>query len=196
MTTKTVCSVDGCSRAASCRGWCRMHYSRWRRHGDPTVALANFGPLRDRVFARLNVDGPVPEARPDLGPCWIWAGALHVGYGVIGLRGEDQERFGGRHTVEGHRVLYTLEVGPIPEGMTLDHLCRVTACARPSHLDPVPIGENVRRGTGIFVRNSRKTHCVNGHEFTPENTRLRTRPEGGRICRTCAAEREARRRAA
>ena len=95
--------------------------------------------------------------------CWLWHGAKNrSGYGRI------QIAVG--VTQFAHRVAYGLVVGPIPEGMTLDHLCRVPACVRPSHLEPVTARENVLRGRTIVAANITKTHCVNGHEYTPENT--------------------------
>lgn len=68
--------------------------------------------------------------------CWIWDGAIaaETGYGTC------QKKMA-------HRVVYEREVGPIPDGLVLDHLCRVRACVNPSHLEPVTIGENARRGS-------------------------------------------------
>ena len=73
-------------------------------------------------------------------------------------------------TLLAHRVAYELEVGPIPKGLTIDHLCRTHGCVRPSHLEPVTPRENVLRGQTIPAKNANKTHCLRGHEFTPENT--------------------------
>jgi hypothetical protein len=116
------------------------------------------------------------------GDCWIFTGALtSFGYSKIGRGGKR----GG--TASGHRVSYEFFVGPIPEGLTLDHLCRRPACVNFQHLDPVPIGVNVARGTGIdkarAVRLARAT-CPSGHPFDEANTRLTK--EGARVCRTCA----------
>jgi hypothetical protein len=109
--------------------------------------------------------------------CWLWQSWIGThGYGHYWLD---------HHVRQAHRVAYELAVGPIPEGLQIDHLCRVRHCVRPDHLEAVTRLENVRRGkSGEWQRS--KTHCPQGHEFTPENTRL-TR-EGWRQCKPCLRE--------
>lgn len=85
-------------------------------------------------------------------------------------------------TFEVHRVVWTLWRKPIPQGLTIDHLCRNKGCANPRHLEPVAHRENVLRGVSPAARHAQKIHCTNGHEFTPENT---YRYGGGRFCRAC-----------
>ena len=109
------------------------------------------------------------------GSCWPWRGAPDGrGYGEIMIR---------RKRYKAHRAVYELLVGPIPRGLTLDHLCRNPMCVNPAHLEPVTVAENVMRGMGACAVNSRKTHCKRGHPFTPENTMLS--PRGYRACREC-----------
>lgn len=105
--------------------------------------------------------------------CWLWTGHINgSGYGTMGGRSV-------------HRLVYIELVGPIPDGLQLDHLCRIRNCVNPAHLEPVTAAENVRRGDGPGGRNARKTHCKNGHTLTPENVYIRR----GRNCRICARAR-------
>lgn len=115
------------------------------------------------------------------GPCWIWTGARSTnGYG----------NWRGRLV---HRLAYELLVGPIPDGLTIDHLCRVRNCVNPDHLDPVTLAVNLSRSPMHWKNGqSNKTHCRHGHPFDETNTRLY---QGERICRTCSSERQARYRA-
>lgn len=114
--------------------------------------------------------------------CWPFDRPNKEGYGNLrlGTRPNDVHLLA-------HRVAYTLKHGPIPEDMTIDHLCRNRACCNPDHMEPVTRAENVLRGESLSAQNARKTHCKNGHEFTPENTRV-THPKGpGRVHRACRA---------
>jgi hypothetical protein len=111
--------------------------------------------------------------------CWHWKAGTTKGYGRFWVG----DRKTGR-TAAAHRVSYQLFVGPIPDGMALDHLCRNRRCVNPQHLEPVTSTENVMRGMSAPAQNAGKTHCLRGHEFTPENTYLQ-QPKGWRQCRTC-----------
>ena len=89
-----------------------------------------------------------------------------------------------------HRLAYELEIGPIPAGLEIDHLCRVRNCVNPAHLEPVTHAENIRRGTGPLAENARKTECVHGHPL--EGANLYVRPgDGHRQCRACNTARSA-----
>lgn len=107
--------------------------------------------------------------------CWIWTKSVDR----KGYANSSDSSFATR---KAHILLYMHLVGPIAEGLQLDHLCRVRCCVNPAHLEPVTLAENVRRGKAGIHQKS-KTHCKNGHEFTPENTRLDA--FGWRICLGC-----------
>jgi hypothetical protein len=128
------------------------------------------GTAEERFWAKV----AVPEDRAH---CWLWtAHTNHDGYG----------RFGGPvpgRLVYAHRFSYELHIGPTPDGLVLDHLCRTPACVNPAHLEPVTDAENIRRGRGIAARRAAQTHCVNGHPFDDANTIRRA--GGNRGCRAC-----------
>lgn len=109
--------------------------------------------------------------------CWEWQGALEDGYGVLRRNGL---------APRAHRFAYELLVGPIPDGLTLDHLCENTRCVNPAHLEPVMNGVNNLRGNSPWALNAKKTHCVNGHPLSGENLRLVS--GGARACKTCVRE--------
>lgn len=127
---------------------------------------------------------PKVAMQPD--GCWRWVGATqNNGYGVLAMPG--------RRVVLAHRWSYEHFVGSIPRGLEIDHLCRVRVCVNPAHMEAVTHRENGLRGEGGKARGAQmraKTHCVHGHEFTPENTRIKR--DGNRACRTCNRERPGR----
>ena len=137
----------------------------------------------ERLAARTVVD-------PATG-CHLWTGPLtHNGYARPS--GVDRTK-----RVMAHRLAWEIANGPIPAGLTIDHLCRVRHCINPDHLEAVTIQENLRRGLGTLGRaNAAKTHCPVGHEYTPENTYTATNWAGGisRGCRRCSLDRSYRRR--
>ena len=102
--------------------------------------------------------------------CWIWTGPVEKdGYGYTRIEGKK---------IRVHRLVYTIMVADIPDGLVIDHLCHVRACANPEHLNPVPIAVNSARNV-----HSLKTECAHGHPYTPENTYVRYGTQ--RNCRTC-----------
>ena len=119
--------------------------------------------------------------------CWLWRGApTGSGYGTSTL---DDKRESYKFVVE-HRYAYELIVGPIPDGLVLDHLCRNRNCVNPEHLDPVPQRENALRG----LKGRLLTHCAHGHPLTPENVYVQQTGErrGRRRCKVCHNERRVR----
>jgi hypothetical protein len=123
------------------------------------------------------------EEQIDAGDCWEWTGRLFWdGYGVVWYR---------RKQKRAHRMMYELLVGPIPDGLQIDHLCRNPKCVNPDHLEPVTQRENLLRGMSKPARQLRQTHCMHGHELTPDNTYAW---RGERHCRVCRRAADSRRR--
>ena len=117
--------------------------------------------------------------------CWNWLGSLtRSGYGHVGVGktwGDDPYRR--RMLVRlAHRIAYELTKGPIPTGLTLDHLCRNRRCVNPEHLEPVTMGENMRRGISPAAQHAKATHCIRGHPFSGRNL---AQWASGRHCKTC-----------
>jgi hypothetical protein len=126
-----------------------------------------YRPLADRFWDKVD--------RWDPDHCWLWTGArADTGYGSIG----GERRSGSRSA---HRLAYELMIGPIPEAMTLDHLCSVRQCVNPKHLEAVTLQENLDR--------SARYRCSRGHDRTEANTYIR--PDNGRrMCRDCSRVRD------
>lgn len=110
----------------------------------------------------------------DANDCWLWGGAVVRRYGVIGVAGQ---------MLRAHRYAYASLIGPLADELQLDHLCGTPLCVNPAHLEPVTQRENLRR-----MARTNKTHCVHGHEFTPENTYMTS--SGHRYCRECKKRRQ------
>jgi hypothetical protein len=104
--------------------------------------------------------------------CWLWTARIAPdGYAFVSAWGR---------TMPAHRAAYLALVGPILEGLQIDHLCRVRHCVNPAHLEPVTPRENLLRSESA---NARKTHCPQGHPYDEANTAWK---KNGRHCRTCA----------
>jgi hypothetical protein len=98
--------------------------------------------------------------------CWEWLATGHPrGYGYFWPKG--------RVWIYAHRYSYELFVGPIPDGLKLDHLCRNPKCVRPDHLEPVTQRENVLRGEGVAAKEARRDTCSKGHPFDGHNGKQR-----------------------
>ncbi len=125
--------------------------------------------------------------------CWLWTAARYWdGYGAF-MTGYKKDK--NKRMVRAHRYAYELLVGPIPEGMELDHLCRNRACVNPTHLEPVTHKVNTLRGETISAAFAARSHCSKGHAYDDQN--LYRHPDGSRRCREChKLEERARRRRA
>lgn len=113
-------------------------------------------------------------------PCLTWTARKEFGYGRFFWEGK---------TRRAHRVAYEVPVGPIPDGLQPDHLCRNRACVNVEHLELVTSQENTRRGVSLAAQRAQRTHCPAGHEYTPENTYVQP-TSGQRRCRTCKRHRD------
>jgi len=112
---------------------------------------------------------------PEDSGCWLWNAYCSVdGYGRLKSNGQAKMS---------HRVVYEYFLGPIPDGLQIDHLCRVRRCVNPDHLEPVTVHENSIRSNSFAAVNARKTHCIHGHPFDQANTYREAR--GRRLFRAC-----------
>ena len=100
-------------------------------------------PATERFWEKVDKNGP--------NGCWVWLASLgSTGYGQFEVDYKP---------LKAHRFAYILLVGPIPDGLELDHLCRNRPCVNPDHLEAVSHADNVQRGVGPSVENRLKTHC-------------------------------------
>lgn len=150
---------------------------------SPLVALTTL----ERFWSKVDRNGPTPGHCPNLGPCWMWTGRPHVsGYAYLNVQGKAKRS---------NRLAYELLIGPIPDGLVVDHLChngdatcpngyqcRHRLCVNPSHLEAVPNRTNVLRGNNNAARNAARTHCIRGHELSPDPW---GQPGRKRKCDTC-----------
>jgi hypothetical protein len=186
------CSIEECGGLVHGHGYCRKHYERWKKHGDPEKVLVfrPGGSVVERFWAHVESSGP--------DDCWSWKGYHRgTGYGHI---------WTGERLVAAHRFAYELLIGPIPAGMVIDHTCHNGTdclggppcphrrCVNPAHLEAVTQGENSLRGNNAKARgawSATRTHCVNGHALTAENVIIVIH----RRCRACANSRKREHRA-
>lgn len=134
--------------------------------------------LRERFEAKVDRRGP--------DDCWPWLGHTDP-QGYARLR-DDRGRAG--EVLYAHRVAWELAVGPIPAGLTIDHVvergCTRRDCTNPAHLEPVRIGDNVRRSSHPNMRAHAAGTCLRGHDLATEACR---RADGRVVyCRACRRE--------
>lgn len=166
------CKFHGCAGSHIARGYCESHYRQYRKGVSlsPVKRIPKTEP--ERFWAKVTKTET----------CWVWKSPEPVtGYGRFWGTWRGEPAY-----VGAHRYSYELHVGPIPDGLVIDHLCRNRACVNPSHLEPVTMGENVDRGISPIALNLAKTHCPRGHEYNSDNTYMT--PKGARDCRTCRAD--------
>jgi hypothetical protein len=147
--------------------------------------LRRLGTSLRRVFVRMPIADRIAEAQKNPTPdgCWNWVWSrTRSGYGMVGSGGKVKRA---------HRVVYELLVGPIPDGLQIDHLCRNKSCVNPAHMEPVTHRVNTLRGTAMSAIHAAKTHCPTGHAYDDANTHVY---QGRRYCRACRVIRQRRKR--
>lgn len=150
-----------------------LNYTANVRGGTTPFAKHPLAALPERFRSRVSID-------PETG-CWFWTGSDQGrGYGLF------KPDPSAKRWNMAHRVSYETLVGKIPDGLQLDHLCRVRHCVNPRHLEPVTVRENVLRGISPPAVNARKRFCKYGHRLSGLNLYLKTRHGWpARECRTC-----------
>lgn len=139
------------------------------------------------AIRRPAIDRFLEKVQPNENGCIEWTGGLNgVGYGQFYAGGRTSPGETGK--TYAHRWAYEYYLGPIPDGMHLDHLCRNTKCVNPQHLEPVTCRENLLRGVGPSAVHAQKTHCPEGHPYAGNNLYVHPR-KGYRVCRACGRKR-------
>jgi hypothetical protein len=157
------------------------HVRTWaaRQGWAPPLAYENMNdladdPALDKKYSRwMSFDERFWGRVDKTGDCWLWTGTLtEKGYGSrVQYQGEQHYP---------HQLAYRLLVGPIPDGLVIDHHCRVRNCVNPDHLEPVTQEENTRRGVEARWFES----CPNNHG--PEYRSAQ--PNGKVRCSECERE--------
>lgn len=182
---KTTCEFASCENSVKGLRLCENHLKKYRRGTLDTTGLS-LTPRKatsdeDRWEKYVNKSGD----------CWLWTGSKSgPGYGTIRIEGA---------LMPAHRWTYEQIVGPIPDGMDLDHTCHNNdetcpggdscwhrACVNPSHLEPKTRASNLSAGNGPGgAKWTPKTECVNGHDLSDPSNLAKPDKHGRRVCRPC-----------
>ncbi len=150
------CSTEDCTKATHRAGMCGMHYQReWRAR--PKLNLSPQAKLEARFWAKVEKGAG----------CWEWTGSKCKGHGHLGVEGR---------TVYAHRFSYELLVGPIPEGLVIDHMCHNKACVNPGHLRAVTTKQNNEHRSGPNPNNKSGVHGVH---WRPDNKKWQVTIQAG-----------------
>lgn len=126
--------MDGCEVGRHAQGLCKKHYSRAKNAGE--LAISKPLPLSERFWSKVDKSEG----------CWNWTGQRNeLGYGLFWLNGKGGNR--------AHRFAYEDMVGPIPEGMVLDHRCHNASCVNPAHLRACTQKQNSEHKRGAYRGN-------------------------------------------
>jgi len=178
------CEVEGCENPINYMGMCAKHTGRFLSGRDLHAASQHEKTYKERFMEKVDKRGGFPASPyawdESMGECWNWTAARR------GMKGTCAHEYGAfrmnQKQMYAHRAGYEIFIGPIPEGLSLDHLCRNTLCVNPSHMEPCTLRENQLRREGM------RTHCKNGHEMSKENTVIMSGFPNRRYCRRCRAD--------
>lgn len=158
----------------SAAGQLPMNWTRFNGYRLPPVPTSTpwEGNVTDNQKSKI-IERIKRMTSVDSNGCWLWRGSVRDGYGRTKIPNS-------RLNASVHRLSYSVFKKEIPEGLVIDHLCRVRGCVNPDHLEPVTKRENELRAPRWKVT---RTHCPNGHEYREGN--LRNTKGGGKRCLAC-----------
>lgn len=179
--TDKLCSATECLRSHYARGWCKVHYQRWRKHGDAMLdrPVHNTNEIRARRYDEVELNETDCVEAPGTGKRYR-SGSVKIG--------PEKE-----YSILQHRAAYAYHFGPIPKNVIVRHKCDNPPCVNPYHLEIGTYSDNVRdciergRSRNQF---SDRTHCKNGHLLGGDNVYPSIAARGGRDCKTCDLERK------